>query len=186
MESNRGIKDLLDQHHSVPDYKEQSSTVCGPEKYHMSADEKRLTDFTGIWLMLGKNSGLNFYRKQIYMKFLWHLMWLKATRWTPKVQKFKTFSVEKTQDCFNFWVWKTSCICILCWWYTTANFSSLKETHRASLVAQWLRTCLPMQGTRVRALVWEDPTCHGATKPMHHNYWACASGACAPQQERPR
>ena len=31
-----------------------------------------------------------------------------------------------------------------------------------------------MQGTRVQALVWEDPTCHGATKPMHHNYWACA------------
>ena len=40
----------------------------------------------------------------------------------------------------------------------------------ASLVAQWLRICLPMQGTRVRALVWEDPTCHGATKPMSHNY----------------
>ena len=35
----------------------------------------------------------------------------------------------------------------------------------ASLVAQWLRICLPMQRTRVRALVWEDPTCRGATKP---------------------
>ena len=31
-----------------------------------------------------------------------------------------------------------------------------------------------MQGTRVRALVREDPTCCGATKPMHPNYWACA------------
>ena len=40
----------------------------------------------------------------------------------------------------------------------------------ASLVAQWLRICLPMQGTRVRALVWEDPTCRGATKPVRHNY----------------
>ncbi|KAJ8780721.1 hypothetical protein J1605_000764 [Eschrichtius robustus] len=39
-----------------------------------------------------------------------------------------------------------------------------------SLVSQWLRTHLPMQGTWVRALVWEDPTCCGATKPMHHNY----------------
>ena len=56
----------------------------------------------------------------------------------------------------------------------------------ASLVAQWLRICLPMQGTRVRALVWEEPTRHGATRPVSHNYWACASGACAPQQERPR
>ena len=44
----------------------------------------------------------------------------------------------------------------------------------ASLVAQWLRICLPMQGTWVRALVWEDPTCRGATKPVRHNCWACA------------
>ena len=56
----------------------------------------------------------------------------------------------------------------------------------ASLVAQWLRICLPTQGTQVRALVWEDPTCHGATRPVSHYYWACASGACAPPQERPR
>ena len=31
-----------------------------------------------------------------------------------------------------------------------------------------------MQGTRVRALVQEDPTCRGATKPMRHTYGACA------------
>ena len=62
-----------------------------------------------------------------------------------------------------------------------------------------------MQETRVWSLVWEDPTCHGATKPMCHNY--CASNsrncklqppsgsaaiteahtprACAPKQEKP-
>ena len=45
-----------------------------------------------------------------------------------------------------------------------------KENYRASLVAQWLRICLPMQGTRVRALVWEGPTCRGATGPVSHNY----------------
>ena len=61
-----------------------------------------------------------------------------------------------------------------------------KKTPGASLVAQWLRICLPMQGTWVRALVWEDPTYRRATGPVSHNYWACASGACAPQQERPR
>ena len=44
----------------------------------------------------------------------------------------------------------------------------------ASLVAQWLRIRLPMQGTQVRALVREDPTCHRATKPLRHNYRACA------------
>ena len=57
------------------------------------------------------------------------------------------------------------------------------KTCRASLVARWLRIRLPMQGTRVRTLVWEDPTCRGATRPVSHNYWACASGACASQQE---
>ena len=31
-----------------------------------------------------------------------------------------------------------------------------------------------MQGTWVQSLVQEDPTCRGATKPMRHNYWACA------------
>ena len=40
----------------------------------------------------------------------------------------------------------------------------------ASLVVQWLRTHLPMQGTQVQALVREDPTCGGATKPVCHNY----------------
>ena len=51
------------------------------------------------------------------------------------------------------------------------SFLFLKEQKpRASLVAQWLRICLPMQGTRVRALVWEDPTCRGAARPVSHNY----------------
>ena len=31
-----------------------------------------------------------------------------------------------------------------------------------------------MQGTWVRALVWKDPICHGATKPVHHNYCTCS------------
>ena len=71
------------------------------------------------------------------------------------------------------------------------NRFTFKKMQRASLVAQWLRICLLMQGTRglqgtrVRALVWEDPTCRGATRPVSHNYWACASGACALQQEKP-
>ena len=47
---------------------------------------------------------------------------------------------------------------------------TLKYKTRASLVAQWLRICLPMQKTQVRALVWEDPTCRGATRPVSHNY----------------
>ena len=69
---------------------------------------------------------------------------------------------------------------------TPVRMAIIKKTTGASLVTQWLRICLLMQGTWVRALVWEDPTCRRATRPVSHNYWACASGACAPQQERPR
>ena len=43
-----------------------------------------------------------------------------------------------------------------------------------TLGVQWLRIHLPMQGTWVRSLVWEDPTCCRATKPVHHNYRAHA------------
>ena len=71
----------------------------------------------------------------------------------------------------------------------TLHHALLKNDEKgSSLVAQWLRIHLPMQGTRVRALVREDPTCRGATKPVHHNYWACALEpathnywACVPQ-----
>ena len=49
-----------------------------------------------------------------------------------------------------------------------------------------------MKGTQVRSLVQEDPTCRGATKPVHHNYWArvhtteaLVPRARAPQQEKP-
>ena len=31
-----------------------------------------------------------------------------------------------------------------------------------------------MQGTQFWSLVQENSTCHGATKPMGHNYWAYA------------
>ena len=51
-----------------------------------------------------------------------------------------------------------------------AAHQTSRDLLRASLVAQWLRICLPMQGTRVQALIREDPTCHGAAKPVCHNY----------------
>ena len=35
------------------------------------------------------------------------------------------------------------------------------------MLVQWLRIHLPVQGTWVQSLVWEDPTSCKATKPMH-------------------
>ena len=44
-----------------------------------------------------------------------------------------------------------------------------KKITEASLMAQWLRICLLMQGTRAQTLVWEDPTCGRATRLVSHN-----------------
>ena len=88
-----------------------------------------------------------------------------------------------------------------------------KAHGRTSLVAQHLRICLPMEGTRVWSLSLADFTCCRATEPVSHSCWAlmpqllkpvssrahelqllsllattieaCAPKACAPQQEEP-
>ena len=44
-----------------------------------------------------------------------------------------------------------------------------KEDLGASLVEEWIRVHLPMQGTQVRSLGREDSICHGAIKPVHRN-----------------
>ena len=71
----------------------------------------------------------------------------------------------------------------------------LRSWCRTSLVVQWIRIYLPIQGTWVQSLVWEDSTYLGAAKHVHHNYWAYVLGpascsywslcATAPQQEEP-
>ena len=60
-------------------------------------------------------------------------------------------------------------------------------------MVQWIRICLPVQGTQVQSLAWEDSTCRGAPKPERHNYWAgvlkllkpACPRVCALQQETP-
>ena len=68
----------------------------------------------------------------------------------------------------------------------TSVFLYRKAINRAFLVVQGLRNHLPMQRTQVQSLVWEDATCHGANKPMYHNYWACVLGAGGPPLLSPR
>ena len=62
--------------------------------------------------------------------------------------------------------------CWASWLLRTLVSSSKRRELGTSLVAQWLRIRLPVQGTWFRALVREDPTCRRAAKPMCHNYWA--------------
>ena len=57
-------------------------------------------------------------------------------------------------------------------WHT--HLISFKNDHlRTSLVLQWMGTCQSVQETRVPPLVREDPTCHGATRSVHHSHQAC-------------
>ena len=75
------------------------------------------------------------------------------------------------------------------WHLDTQSASSdwstqLKHDQGTSLVVQWLRICLPMQGTQVRSLVWEESTCCGTTKPKQHNYWnPCTQSLCSATRE---
>ena len=110
-----------------------------------------------------------------YFFTVWH--------WSPRTLIRK----RKTDPDIQKMVWHSQLGLHVLLLKTIAQNTSIRDggsitLRRASLVVQWLRICLPMQGTWVRALVWEDPTCHGATGPMSHNYWACASGACAPNK----
>ena len=54
------------------------------------------------------------------------------------------------------------------------KFSWNTMCFKTSLVVLCIRIRLPMQGTQVPSLVWEDVTCCGQLKPVCHNYWACA------------
>ena len=70
-----------------------------------------------------------------------------------------------------------------CW---IAKLQLLKSSFmRASLVVQWLRVRLSVQGTWVQSLVWEDPTRCQETRPVYHNYWAPRPRAHAPQHNKP-
>ena len=126
--------------------------------------------------------------KQTYLQSIW--FWGLRGNWesrvllSPNSQDFCVNSGDRAQDSIQYF---------------------LKVSWGTSLVVQWLRVHLPMQGTRAWSLVREDSTCHRATKPMCCNYWACVpqllkpahSGACvlqllkptpracAPQQEKP-
>ena len=49
-------------------------------------------------------------------------------------------------------------------------FTNIIKNIRDFLGGPVVKISPAMQGTRVASLGWEDSTCHGATKPMCHNY----------------
>ena len=59
----------------------------------------------------------------------------------------------------------------------------IKFCPRTSLVGQWIRICLSVQQTQVWSLVWEDPTCHGVTKPGATTTETCSYSLCSTTRE---
>ena len=54
---------------------------------------------------------------------------------------------------------------------------------RVSLVVQWLRIRLAMQGIWVQSVIREDLTCRRATQPTHYNYRAELQSRCSETRE---
>ena len=52
----------------------------------------------------------------------------------------------------------------------TVYWKVVKSKSWASLVVLWLGIHLPMQGTWVSTLLWDDPTRCGVAEPGCHNY----------------
>ena len=68
----------------------------------------------------------------------------------------------------------------------TDTESSILLDMGTSLVVQCLGICLPMQGTRVLPLVWEDPTfCRAWCRARASQLLSSSPRACAWQQEKP-
>ena len=87
---------------------------------------------------------------------------------TENIENGRIFSLLKDKiNSWNKWWLKSSAKAKT---NKPTNQSPTRKQSRTSLVVRGLRICLPMQGTLVRFLVQEDPTCRGATKPMHCDY----------------
>ena len=64
----------------------------------------------------------------------------------------------------------------------TIRNKAWKVREKTSLIVQWIRIRLPMQGTWVQSLVQEDSTCFGAIKPVHHICWPHVPHVRKPQR----
>ena len=86
-------------------------------------------------------------------------------------------SAASKRSQLNSWLQQRRRVLKDCCWVFPPYYKSHKcLLYGTSLVVQWLRIHLPMQGTQVRSLVGEDPTCCRATKPLCHNCWVRALG----------
>ena len=148
----------------------------GPELNHVNyANKKQCRGFhnsiqssvtfmhPSIWkLITSFNRGRNFSKKE--------KVWCQTVRQVNN-QSIKILWMKDLRQVLKYNSQnQISYMCSIAWIYTHSKGTQTLT----SLVIQWLRICLQMQGTWVQSLVWENSTYSKATKPMSHNYWAPA------------
>ena len=97
---------------------------------------------------------------------------MKWSVWSPTSQ-----SLHHHHPCLSRWKlkWMWATLCKYCLQSFKKKKAALKSLSWG--LPWWLNgkdISLPMKETRVQSLDWEDSTCHRATKPVCHSYWACA------------
>ena len=107
------------------------------------------------------------------LHFAWFLYEQISASTSPPIAQFK-FQLPKYINCKQLHKVQTLLLALQPTDHYVNNRCASRPCHWTFLVVERLRICLPIKGTRVPSLVWEDPTCRGATKPVCHNYWACA------------
>ena len=76
----------------------------------------------------------------------------------------RSMEEDSSDECTTMWMY------LIHW---TVHLKIFNCEDGISLLVQWIRIHLQMQGTWVLSPVQEDSMCCGGTKPMHHNYWGC-------------
>ena len=153
--------------------------LSGKESASHTGDAGEVTQEKQFWC-LGQEDPLEEEMATHSSILAWEILW---TAKSGGLQSIESQSRTQLSDWAHIYalLWHTS---------STKDMGILQQMeiklpqNRTSLVVQWLGICLPMQGTWLWSLIWEDFTYHGATNPMRHNFWAHAPRVRAPQQKK--
>ena len=94
-------------------------------------------------------------------------MWEGAFQKTNSILGYITNNVDHYSGAQR-WLWDLG----LGSWNHKANFVKTGAKFGLPWLPSGKEFCLPVKGTQFQPLIQEDSTCHGATKPVDHNYWA--------------
>ena len=94
--------------------------------------------------------------------------------WCGNIWGYRYYFLPQTHQIYNYIQFFLKEIQKLATWLLhirwTRKYIYIKiDKQRTSLKLQRLRTHLPIRDTWVQSLIWDDPICPGAAKPLNHN-----------------